>query len=191
MSEELEAYEPRPVPYISTPQHPPLLPPTNPDESDTLPLPAVLPSPPSTSLVPGALPARKKSRRGLWITFGIIVALLLASVASYLVISYVTRPVPDRLLDTFCSALQHEDYQSAYNQFSSKLQSTFSEATFASILSQDKVIACTHGTSVGFANSTITDLKLVHASGGITNVLVTLTRDSNNNWKIDDIRRQA
>ena len=117
--------------------------------------------------------------------------LLLVSVTCLFVIRYVNRPTPNKTLDVFCNALQREDYRSAYDQFSKKLQRTLSETTFASILSQDKVIACTHGPTNDSGRSTTTSLKLVHASKGINNDDVTLSRDSNNDWKIDDIYRQT
>ena len=183
---------PEPVPYIpyaSPPQHPDSLPSMGSDEGNFfLSAPPVLPSSPPMS---GGTPAHRKSRHRLWITTSIIAVLLLVSVTCLFVIRYVNRPTPNKTLDVFCNALQHEDCPSAYDQFSKKLQRTVSETTFASILSQDKVIACTHGPTNDSGSSTKTGLKLVHASKGINNDVVTLSRDSNNDWKIDDIYRQT
>jgi len=183
---------PEPVPYIpyaSPPQYPDSLPSMGSDEGNFfLSAPPVLPSSPPMS---GGTPADRKSRNRLWITTSIIAVLLLVSVTCLFVISYVNRPTPNKTLDVFCNALQHEDYPSAYDQFSKKLQRTVSETTFATILSQDKVIACTHGPTSDSGSSTTTGLKLVHASKGINNDVVTLSRDSNNDWKIDDIHRQT
>jgi flagellar basal body-associated protein FliL len=134
---------------------------------------------------------QKRSGQGRWITISILAVLLIAAVASFFVIRYVSRSTPDKTLDAFCNALQQADYRSAYDQFSIKLQHTVSEAAFATALSQDKVTACTHGTTGDSANSVTNDLKLVHASKGINNDIVTLTKDSNNDWKIDDIYRQT
>ncbi len=180
------------VPYTSPQQHPGFLPSTGPGEPNSLPpAPPVLSSAPSMPTYSGGSYVQKKSRKGRWLTISIIVALLLASVASFFVIRYVNRPTPIKALDVFCNALQQEDYRTAYDQFSKKLQHTVSEAAFAAALSQDKVTACTHGTPDDSGNSATTNLKLVHASKGINNDVVTLTRDNNNDWKIDDVYRQA
>jgi hypothetical protein len=177
------------VPYTSPPQHTDSPPPMESGEPHFLP--PVPPFLPPSMPAPGSTPARRRGRRRLWIISSIIAALLLIFISGLFVIRYTNRPTPGKTLDVFCNALQGEDYRSAYDQFSKKLQRTVSETTFASILSQDKIIACTHGPTNDSGNSTKTDLKLVHASKGINNDVVTLSRDSNNDWKIDDLYRQA
>jgi len=202
MPEELQGDElsqgygsPKPIPYVpyaSSPQLPGVPSYTGSGEANALPpVPPVLSSPPQVSIVSGGSSVQKRSRQGRWITISILAVLLIAAVASFFVIRYVSRSTPDKTLDAFCNALQQADYQSAYDQFSAKLQHTVSEAAFAAALSQDKVTACTHGTTGDSANSVTNDLKLVHASKGINNDIVTLTKDSNNDWKIDDIYRRA
>ena len=148
-------------------------------------------SPTMPAVAEGA-PAPKKSRRRGWVIGGIItvLVLLLASVASYFVVGYINRSTPNKTLDVFCNALQHEDYLSAYNQFAPNLQKSLPEADFASVLAQDKVTICTHGNTDETANSVTTNLKLVHASKGINADVVTLARDSNSNWKITGIAKQ-
>ena len=183
---------PEPVPYVpytSPPQHTDSPPPM--ESGERLFLPPVPPFLPPSMPAPGSTSARRRGRRGLWIITSVIAALLLISITGLFVIRYTNRPTPGKTLDVFCNALQGEDYRSAYDQFSKKLQRTVSETTFASILSQDKVIACTHGPTNDSGRSTTTGLKLVHASKGINNDVVTLSRDSNNDWKIDDIYRQT
>lgn len=177
------------VPYTSPPQHPDSPPSMVPGERHfPPPVPPILtPSMPS----PGSAPAHRRGRRGLWIITGITCALLLVSVTCFFVIRYVNRPTPGKTLDAFCSDLQAGDYRSAYDQFSKKLQRTVSETMFATILSQDKVIACTHGPTNDSGSSMTTGLKLVHASKGINNDVVTLTRGNNGDWKIDDLYRQT
>ena len=183
---------PEPVPYVpytSPPQHTDSPPPMESGEPHFLsPVPPFLP--PSMP-APGTTSERRRGRRGLWIITSVIAALVLISITGFFVIRYTNRPTPGKTLDVFCNALQGEDYRSAYDQFSKKLQRTVSETTFATILSQDKVIACTHGPTSDSGSSTTTGLKLVHASKGINNDVVTLSRDSNNDWKIDDIHRQT
>src|SRR5713101_6963150 len=199
MPEELQGDElsqgygsPKPIPYVpyaSSPQLPGVPSYTGSGEANAVP--PVLASPPQASIVSGGSSVQKRSRQGRWITISILAVLLLAAIASFFVIRYVSRSTPDKTLDVFCNALQQADYQSAYDQFSAKLQHTVSEAAFAAALSQDKVTACTHGTTGDSANSVTNDLKLVHASKGINNDIVTLTKDSNSDWKIDDIYRQT
>src|SRR5216683_1976491 len=186
---------PKPIPYVpyaSSQQLPGVPSYIGSGEANAFPpVPPVRSSPPQVSIVSGGSSVQKRSRQGRWITISILAVLLLAAVASFFVIRYVSRSTPDKTLDAFCNALQQADYQSAYDQFSAKLQHTVSEAAFAAALSQDKVTACTHGTTGDSANSVTNDLKLVHASKGINNDVVTLTKDSNSDWKIDDIYRQT
>lgn len=202
MPEELQGDElskgygsPKPIPYVpyaSSPQLPGVPSYMGSGEANAFPpVPPILSSPPQASIVSGGFPVQKRSRQGRWITISILAVLLLAAVASFFVIRYVSRSTPDKTLDAFCNALQQADYRSAYDQFSANLQHTVSEAAFAAALSQDKVTACTHGTTGDSANSVTNDLKLVHASKGINNDIVTLAKDSNDDWKIDDIYRRA
>ncbi len=202
MPEELQGDElsqgygpPKPIPYVpyaSSPQLPGVPSYIGSGEANALsPVPPVFSSPPQASIVSGGSSVQKRSRQGRWITISILAVLLLAAVASFFVIRYVSRSTPDKTIDAFCNALQQADYRSAYDQFSANLQHTVSEAAFAAALSQDKVTACTHGTTGDSAESVTNDLKLVHASKGINNDVVTLTKDSNDDWKIDDIYRRA
>ncbi len=202
MPEELQGDElsqgygsPKPIPYVpyaSSQQLPGVPSYTGSGEANAFPpVPPVRSSPPQASIVSGGSSVQKRSRQGRWITISILAVLLIAAVASFFVIRYVSRSTPDKTLDAFCNALQQADYRSAFDQFSAKLQHTVSEAAFAAALSQDKVTACTHGTTGDSAESVTNDLKLVHASKGINNDVVTLTKDSNSDWKIDDIYRQT
>jgi len=193
MPEEPQGYElpeeygePEPVPYV--PYAPSL---ESGEINAPFPITPILPSPSSMPIVLTSPPTQKKSRSGLWITISIIIVLLLSSVATFFIVSYITRLPSGQTLDVFCDALQRGDYQSAYDLFSNKLQSRFSEATFAATFSQDKVIACIHGTPNESGNSATTDLKLVHASKGVNTDIVILTVDSKNNWKIDNFYRQT
>lgn len=149
---------------------------------------AAMPAP--DIFAPGPVP--KKSHRRRWIVVGIVALLVvvLGSVGSFFLVNYINRPTPNKTLDAFCNALQHEDYRTAYSEFSPGMQSTIPEADFAALLSQDKVTTCTHGNTDDSKNSVTTNLKLVHASKGINADVVTLTKDKDNNWKISDIGRQ-
>ena len=86
-----------------------------------------------------AILPQKKSNRFLWIALSIVVGLLVL-LCAYSVFFYVTPSVPTKVitstptttLNTYCTALRKGDYQTAYNQFSSDIQSHLTEAEFAS-----------------------------------------------------------
>jgi hypothetical protein len=136
--------------------------------------------------------ARGKKRRAFWlIPLIVVVCLLVVGAALYGVLTYVNRSTPMKTLDAFCTDLQNGQYQQAYDQFSSNLQTQFTEADFAQLLEQDKVDRCTHGTASDSGDSATTSLKLVHHSQGVNNDLVTLRKDSQNNWKIDNLQQAS
>ena len=134
-------------------------------------------------------PTRKKSRRTLWIAGGIIGILVL--IIAGVVIINISSSTPDKTLGTFCSALQGGDYQTAYKQFSPKLQGVISETAFAAIFAHDKVTTCTYSAINETGNSATAGLELVHASNGTNKDGITLGKDDKNEWKIDDFYRQA
>jgi hypothetical protein len=152
------------------------------------PQPPPLPPYPQYTVMP---PPPKRRRRGRWIVVALLVVLLVVSVPTFFLVRYITRSTPNKTLDAFCTAVQQGDYQSAYDQFSTRLQQTVSEARFASVLSKDKVNACMHGTTDDTGTSVTNTMKLVHVSKGVNNDIVTLIKDSNGTWKIDDISRQT
>jgi hypothetical protein len=144
----------------------------------------------STEPIPALPLAPRKRRLRLWVLLGVVVVvLLLSSAATFAVVSYINRSTPTKTLDAFCNAVQREDYHTAYSQFSKQLQSKLNETVFADVLSQDKIVSCTHGTAAESGTSTTTSLKLVHTSQGVNNDLVTLTKQTNSEWKIDDLQR--
>jgi len=73
--------------------------------------------------IPGYVPieqVRRRNRRLFWIGLGGLIVIALA-VSGYL---YFTRSTPEKTLDVFCNALRGQDYQTAFNQLSSSLQSS-------------------------------------------------------------------
>jgi hypothetical protein len=122
---------------------------------------------------------------------GIGIVVLLAILPTIVLVQYITASTPDKTLDAFCNAVLQGNYQDAYAQFSPKLQQAISEASLASVFSQDKVTACTHGTTDAHGTSVTDTLKLVHASQGVNKDIVTLVKGSNNIWQIDDIYQQT
>jgi hypothetical protein len=81
------------------------------------------------------MPVQKRSRRGLWITLGAILGVLLIAGIALGVIGYQNRSTPTKTLNAFCTALKGEDYHTAYNQLSKSYQNqNGSEAEFAAAL---------------------------------------------------------
>lgn len=174
---------PSPPPYGGYQSAPP---PYNPPPAAVPPLPGA-----GYGQVPNyaAPPQQQKSRRGLWITLGIIGGLLLlVCVACGGFTLYAASLVtPAKTLDTFCSNLVAGDTHTAYSHFSTSLKAQIPEAEFTRLLAADKISSCTHGTPDESSNSATTTLKLVHASGTTNNDTVGLIKEDDE-WKINDIR---
>ena len=97
---------------------------------------------------PAPVPAPKPSRRGLWIILGAIVGVLVISAIVFGIIGYMNRSTPTKTLNAYCNALKSGDFQTAYNQLASGLQSKIgTEAQFASGYSSNgglgKITGCT------------------------------------------------
>lgn len=149
---------------------------------------------PGTEAAPGS-PTQplsvSKHRPAFWFSMGSLVTLLLVGILStstYFLYSYINRSTPVKTLDAFCEALQREEYENAYDHFSRHFQNMLTEADFETLLSQDKIVGCTHGSADDSKSVASTNLKLVHNSQGVNNDIVTLTKDGNNTWKINDLR---
>lgn len=161
-------------------------------ETDT-PVPAVVPVRhsynPFAETPQQPMPPPKKRQWKLRHTLILLAIVLVVIIIIGLAIAYLNRSTPMRTLDTFCSALQHEDYQTAYNQLAPPLQEEIPEPVLASALAQDKIVGCTHGTTAMNGNVVITTLRLVHNSKGINNDWVTLAENKDSVWKIADLKQ--
>jgi hypothetical protein len=127
----------------------------------------------------------------LWFAIGAIAMLIFGSLvtfASYGIYSYANRSTPMKTLDGFCSALLHDQFETAYDHLSRRLQNTLTEQDFATLFQRSHIVDCTHGTAPedGSKAATSTDMKFVFASESNT-VKVTLVKDANSNWKINDL----
>ena len=81
-------------------------------------------------------------------------SLFLCMIAMTLFLSACGSPSPSQVLTTYCGAFAKGDYQTAYNLFSSSLQSQIgSESQFASSLASNKVTNC-NGTNIRDAAGT-------------------------------------
>lgn len=132
-----------------------------------------------------------KNKRRRWLPISVaILVLLIVGASAFALVSYLNRSTPTKTLDAFCTALQNEKYQTAYDQFTPKLQENFTESEFATLLSSDSVTTCSHGMASENGTSTATDLHLYHSkSKGTNNDRVVVTKDSHNQWKINDIQK--
>lgn len=147
--------------------------------------------PTSDAEVVAALPKRR-SRRAVWITLAsVFVLLVIVAGSTFALVSYLNRSTPLRTLDTFCAALQKEDYGSAYNQFTKQLQRQFTEGDFAGVIQQNKVTSCTHGKANETGVRVTTSLTLKHADRAVNNDLVMLAKGADSIWLIDDLQRAS
>jgi NADH:ubiquinone oxidoreductase subunit 5 (subunit L)/multisubunit Na+/H+ antiporter MnhA subunit len=74
------------------------------------------------------LTTQTKNRRGYFIALALLVLVVIAAVGTYV---YLNRSTPDKTLTTYCDALKNGDYQSAYNQLSTRAMNNLSETQFA------------------------------------------------------------
>ena len=85
----------------------------------------------STSDEKASPPAQKpKGRRGLVLSLVIIALVVFIAVGAYV---YLNRSTPDKTITTYYSALIHNDFQTAYSQFSTLAQGSTSEQKFTQI----------------------------------------------------------
>ena len=133
-------------------------------------------------------PVRPKRRRR-WILPALAALLLLIIGGSmFPLVSYLNRSTPEKTLKTFCTALEKETYQLAYDQLTTNLQAQLTETDFAKSLAADKIIQCTYGSTSEAAAMTKTSLKLVHMQQHfVNNDIVTLTKQPDSIWRISDL----
>lgn len=124
---------------------------------------------------------RRRNRRFILIGLGLLVVIALA-VVGYI---FFTRSTPEKTLDVFCNAMQGQDYQTAFNQLSTALQSSETELEFAHTLrAGGKVNTCTHSPANTTSNLATAKVTLVTGAGQSSNNTVTLIMDSGSTWKI-------
>lgn len=122
-----------PSPYQETIAAPPPPPPYN-QQAQGYDVPQLAPYPNYAPPAP-AQPA-KKSRRRLWVTLGIVAAVIVVLCAALGILGYIVRSTPEKTLNTFCNDLQSGNDADAYQQLSSGLQARESEATFTNQIQQ-------------------------------------------------------
>lgn len=134
--------------------------------------------------IPGYMPigqVRRRDRRFILIGLGLLVVIALA-IGGYF---YFNRSTPEKTLDAFCTAMQGQDYQTAYSQLSNSLQNNETELEFANTLrASGKVDTCTHSSVSTTNNKAIANMTIVTTSGQASNSSIILTTDSGNYWKL-------
>jgi len=139
--------------------------------------------------IPGYPPPaqpRKKSRRGLWITLAVILAVLVVACGA---IVFVGRSTPFKTLGAFCSAIKSRDYQMAYNQLSQFRQTRIKEQEFASLFSHFS--SCTYSAISESDPHATAPMTFFGTAGGSLNGQADLVQENGTTWKIDAIRFAA
>jgi hypothetical protein len=107
---------------------------------------------------PMAAPPQKKSRRGLWITLGVVGGLLVvccAGVAGLFTYATVQAAKPIAVASSFCNDLKSQTYTSAYNLLSANYQARIPEQTFVQgVQLQDQVDGTVKSCGLQSGNST-------------------------------------
>ncbi len=149
----------------------------------------------SGATVGTAAPAKKRSRTGLWITLGIVAALLVVGggAGAFTLIQY---SAPAVAASQFCNDLKTQNYDSAYNMLSAKLQATYNKDQFHTAngvldVAEGKVTACgaasgngSYDYSLGGSKATV-KATITRATQGPLTGNLQLVNESG--WKIDTL----
>ncbi len=91
---------------------------------------------------------------------------------------------PDMLLDTFCTEVQAQNYQDAYNLTSLNYQKDVGESTFQSVLAS--ATSCAHN-QTATSNATMYAILTFGPSSAFPwSYQAIMVKDSSGNWKIDN-----
>ena len=131
---------------------------------------------------PGLPPAQKpKRRRGLVLSLVIIAVVVIIAAGAYV---YLNISTPDKTITTYYSALVHNDFQTAYGQFSTAAKRGTSEQQFVNFWQRLGGVKAWTLVSIqeqgSIANSTVT----VTLGNGQTRLATIILVDENGTWKI-------
>ena len=116
----------------------------------------------------------------------IAVIVVIALILLIVLFAVVLPSTPTKTLDAFCNALKARDYQTAYNQFSSRVQAQGPEASFANAASQSQIASCTHGIPTESGNTATGSITFFSSANNQSATgTVTLIKE-NGTWKIDN-----
>lgn len=142
---------------------------------------------------------------GCWIVPTVIVSIILIFfiVFSGFVFTFISQVIgsssfptnmpssPDQVLNSYCQDIQSGAYQQAYDEYSTKLKSKVTSSQLTQMWADQHLDSCTHNSVVESTNAANTTLSTHDFfTKNITNYSVTLIRDGNNGWKIDNIQQQ-
>ena len=149
------------------------------------------PPPPSSSYVsnteekaspPGLPPAQKlKRRRGLVLSLVIVALAVIIAVGAYV---YLNRSTPDKTITTYYSALVHNDFQTAYSQFSTSAQGNTSEQQFVNFWQGLGGVKAWTLVSTQEQGPAATSTVTVTLGNGQTRLATIKLVDENGTWKI-------
>ena len=100
----------------------------------------------------------------------------------------VAKATPAETLSAFCLLVQAGGLDTAYKLYSDKLKSTVSPAQFNNTWSKSLSKCTTNITNSTETSATGTIATTEFPSGQNASYSVTLTKDSNGNWRIDSIQ---
>ena len=131
---------------------------------------------------PGLPPAQKSGRRGGLVLSLVIVALVvIIAVGAYV---YLNRSTPDKTITTYYSALVHNDFQTAYNQFSTSAQNSISEQQFVNFWQRLGGVKAWTLVSTQEQGSTANSTVTVTFGNSQTRLATLILVDENGTWKI-------
>ncbi len=139
-----------------------------------------------------AAQAPKKRRTGLIIGIVILLLLVVGGVAGYI---YLNRSTPEKTLQAYCTALQNNDAQGAFNQLSASAQSKTNVAQFTQgfqALNSPQVggiKSCTVSNVQQSGSTATADVQIVVGNSTVPPILSKTTLvNENGTWKLDTSR---
>jgi Domain of unknown function (DUF4878)/zinc-ribbon domain len=136
--------------------------------------------------LPGTPPAQKpKRRRGFILSIVIIALVVMIAVGAY---AYLNRSTPDKTITTYYSALVHNDFQTAYGQFSTSAQGSTSEQQFTNFWQRLRGVKAWTLVSIQEQGSTANSTVTVTLGNGQTSLATIKLVDENGTWKIQQER---
>ena len=127
------------------------------------------------------LAQKPKRRWGFILSLVIIVLVVIIAVGAYV---YVNRSTPDKTVTTYYSALVHNDFQTAYGQFSASAQSSLTEQQFATFWQTRGGVKAWTLVSTQEQGSTANSTVTVTFGNGQTSLASIKLVDENGTWKI-------
>jgi hypothetical protein len=146
---------------------------------------------PPSSYVPttdekASLPAQKpKRRRGLVLSLVIVAIVVFIAVGTY---AYLNRSTPDKTVTTYYSALVHNDFQTAYDQFSTSAKGKLTEPQFVQFWQSFGGVKAWSLISTQEQGSTANSRVTITLGNGQVRHASILLVDENGTWKIQQER---